>query len=303
VTTVVPDIYTPLSTVLCADFFSAGQQGWLDLRPNFVGPGGVPHSQEIDLTHWGPTQLSSATFPMMGTHGALSGTWSLKLSTRQAFAPIDRPPAPGSMGLAIKRMAQHAPYRRLQVETWFAYTPEADRDGLGDLDVRAVGCFVDLQAPGFRWMPGVRYLNAIDGAPVKRWQYFSVAPGTTDADWSYGQAGWHKVGVDSQWYGRREKDGSGQGFAWVPDGEQALVSNEADDKINWNYFRLLLDTERGEYLEFQCLDRVFDLRGLAPHRADPYRGITGLVNPVFFVETGAARRSFLFLDSVVVSVD
>ncbi|MCW2538971.1 MAG: hypothetical protein JWN95_696 [Frankiales bacterium] len=297
------DRFSPLSRVITYDQFDHGQAGWLDLRPNFVKPGFGAHSQEVDLIHWGPTMLSSATFAMMGTHGAMSGTYSLKLTTRANSAPIDQPPAPGSMGLAIKRMAQHRRYDKIQLETWLAYTPEGDRPGLGDTDVRAFGCFFDLQTAGNRWMPGVRYLNAVDGQSVKRWQYFSVADGVTDADWSYGQAGWHKVGVDSQWYGRRHADGSSDGFAWLPDGEQSLVSNEADDKINWMYLRLTVDVANRRYLELQCMDRIFDMRALTPTMAPEYKGIGGLVNPVFFVETGADRRAFLFLDSIVVSVD
>jgi hypothetical protein len=297
------DRFSPLSTVLAYDQFDRGQCGWLDLRPNFVKQGFGVHSDEVDLVHWGPTMLSTATFAMMGTHGAMTGTYTLKLTTRPNCAPVDQPPAPGSMGLAIKRMAQHAAYNRMQVETWLAYTPEGDRPGIGDTDVRAFGCFVDLQTQGNRWMPGVRYLNAIDGEPMKRWQYFHVDDGVMDADWSYGDVGWHKRGVDSQWYGRRRPDGTSDGFAWLPGGEQTLVSNEADDKINWLYFRFTIDVANRSYLELQCMDRVFDMRGLTPTMAPEYKGIGGLVNPVFFVETGANRRAFLFLDSVLVSVD
>lgn len=298
----VPDRFSPLDEVLCFDEFDRGQRGWLDLRPNFVRSGFGAHSEEVDLVHWGPTMISSATFPMMGTHGSMSGTYSLKLTTRPNAAPVDQPPAPGSMGLAIKRLARHRSYHQLQIEAWLAYTPEADRAGVGDLDVRAFGCFIDLQTGGNRWMPGVRYLNSADGSAVKQWQYFHVGDNVTEEDWSYGAAGWHKRGVDSQWFGRRRSDGSGDGFAWVPEGQQALVSNESDDKINWMYLRLLVDVERREYVELQCMDRVFDLRGMAPFMSPPYAGIDGLVNPVFFVETDANRRAFLFVDSVVISV-
>lgn len=295
--------YNPLSRIITSDQFNNGYCGWLDLRPNFVKAGFAPHSEEIDLIHWGPTMLSSATFPMMGTHGAMSGGRSLKLTTRANSAPIDRPPAPGSMGLAIKRMAVPGSLHLLQLETWFTYTPEPSVAGLGDRDVRAFGCFVDLQSQGNRWMPGVRYVNAADGEYIKRWQYFHVNEEVDHRRWNYGNDGWHKVGVDGQWYGQRQADGSGDGFQWIENGGQDLVANEADDKINWMYLRFTIDVSRREYVELQCMDKVMDLRGKQPTLAPEYKGITGLLNPVFFIETGANRRVFLFLDSVVISTD
>lgn len=295
--------YNPLERIITFDQFNKGHCGWLDLRPNFVKPNFAAHSNEIDLIHWGPSMLSSATFPLMGTHGALSGTWSLKLATRANSAPANQPPAPGSMGLAIKRMAVPGALHLLQIETWFTYTPEPSVMGLGDKDVRAFGCFVDLQSQGNRWMPGVRYVNSIDGEHVKRWQYFRVNEGVDSKRWNYGVDGWHKVGVDGQWYGQRESDGSSDGFQWIDDGQQNLVANEADDKVNWMYMRLTIDVSRREYVELQCMDKIMDLRGKQPTLAPEYKGITGLLNPVFFVETGANRRVFLFLDSVVISTD
>lgn len=294
--------FDPLDQVLCYDDFNDGQAGWLDLRPNFVLPGFREHSREIDLTHWGPTMISSATFPFMGTHGAMSGTYSLKLSTRPTGDRHENPPAPGSMGLAIKRLATHRPLNHIQMEAWFTYTPEQDRFGIGDADVRAFGFFFDLQDSQHRWMPGIRYLNSANGELRKRWQYFRAAD-VTDAEWNYGHEGWHRRGVDSQWFGRRYADGSGDGFVWVPDGEHKLVFNESADKINWMYLRLLVDVPNRKYVEFQAMDRTFDLRGNAPTLAPVYESITGLINPVFFVETDTDRRVFLFVDSVVISVD
>lgn len=294
--------FSPLDRVLCFDQFEHGNCGWLDLRPNFVPPGYVPETNVVDLAHWGPTMLSTATFPRMGTHGSMSGTYSLKITPRPYAHPINERPAPGSMGLALKRFAMNRDLGRVQVEAWLAYTPEDDREGLGDLDVRAFGCLIDLQTEGNRWMPGVRYLNSVDGRAAKRWQYFRAADDVADADWTYGEKGWHRRGIDSQWFGRRYDDGSSDGFQWVTNGEQRLCWNESDDKINWMYFRLLVDVERREYVELQCMNRVHDLRGLAPTLAPAYEGIDGLVNPCFWVETGTNRRAFLFIDTVVISV-
>ena len=94
---------------------------------------------------------------------------------------------------------------------------------------------------------------------------------------------------------------SHDGYKDVPNGTQNLIYNETDDKLNWMYFRLKVDTEKREYVEMQCKDRVFDL-GHAPIVAvDKYHRIDGLINPVFWVETDTNRRVFLYVDSVVVS--
>lgn len=294
--------YNPLARVLCADDFDRGHNGWLDLRPNFVKPGYRAQSDEVDLVHWGPTMISSASFPRAGTHGSMSGTYSLKLSTRPNAAPADERPAPGGMGIALKRLSQPGPIERLKLEAWLTYIPEDDREGFADKDVRAFGCFVDLQTGGNRWQPGVRYVNSIGGTPVRRWQWFGVSPSATDASWSYGQEGWHVRGIDTQWYGTRHADGSSEGYQWVDAEPRAAVSNESDDKINWMYFALTVDVANRSYESLYFVDREYDLRGLAPEYAKPYAGLDGLINPVFFVETDTDRRAFLFIDSVVLSV-
>ncbi len=108
-----------------------------------------------------------AGFAFGGTHGSASGTYSLKISSRAAAAPADQPPAAGSMGLAIKRLAVPGDARRLRIEALLAYKVEQDRPGLGVDDLRAFGMFVDLQDDEHRYMPGVRYVNAVGGEPVR----------------------------------------------------------------------------------------------------------------------------------------
>ncbi|HYH55800.1 MAG TPA: DUF6772 family protein, partial [Anseongella sp.] len=78
---------------------------------------------------------------------------------------------------------------------------------------------------------------------------------------------------------------------------------ESDDKINWIYLRLLYDMEKKEYIEFQSRDRIFDLRGLTSTASAPYARIEGLLNPVIWVETDTDRRAFLYVDSVVISME
>jgi hypothetical protein len=51
------------------------------------------------------------------------------------------------------------------------------------------------------------------------------------------------------------------------------------------------------------MDRVFDMRGLQPTLVPGYRSISGLINPVFFIEADTDRSVNLYLDSVVYSCE
>ena len=70
---------------------------------------------------------------------------------------------------------------------------------------------------------------------------------------------------------------------------------------NWQYMRLKLDTELREYVEFQCQDKIWDMRGIAADTVDGYGRIDNLINPLFWVGTDTNRRVFFYIDSVVVS--
>jgi hypothetical protein len=87
----------------------------------------------------------------------------------------------------------------------------------------------------------------------------------------------------------------------VPGGSQNLIYNETDCKINWQYLRLKIDFKNHEYVEMQCQNKVFDLRGTPITTVDKYRRIDGLINPVIWLETDTNRRVFLYIDSFVVS--
>lgn len=294
--------FRPLEKVVTYDDFDRGLNGWLDLTPNFVQDGFRSQPSQIDLGSWGPAMLSAAPMRFAASHGSMEGTYSLKLATRPTAGPYEERPADGSMSTVIKRLSRlDEDHRFAQLEAWYSYTPEQDRPGTGEEDIRAFGMWFDIQDEQYRWQPGVRYVNSVNGTKVKRWQYFNASEGVTREQWAGSPDGWEAPGIDAIWCGRRYSDGSADGFQWVPDGHQQLVYNESPDKINWLYMRMLVDLETREYVEFQSLGRTFDLRGLPTTPAAPYDGITNLINPVFFIETGTDRRVFMFLDSVVYS--
>lgn len=305
--------FQPLEQALCCDVFSTGYNGWMALMPNFTQAPNFDTRASIVVKHqWPPVMLSSATFRYPGTHGALSGTYSLKLSTRPVVAPYEQMPQPGSLGHAIKRMSFHRPKRkRIQFEMWFSYTAEQDRvqgdtdlAGLSEKSIRAFGVGFDFQERRKRSFAGVRYLNSVNGDLQKKWQYISPREDTTDEEWAYGTEGdWCKKGVDPLWYGQRFADGRHDGFKDIPGGAQELCYNETDCKINWLYFRFLFDVENRQYLEMQAQDRVLDMRGLPIYSIPTYARIEGLLNPLVWIENDAARRVFLYVDSIVISQD
>ncbi len=296
--------FAPLPFLLTHDTFHRGQNGWMDLMNNFVLEGHRPRPSMVTKHEFGPVMLSNANFGYAGTHGGMSGDYVLKLATKAEANPYAGPPAPGGLSHAIKRLTTFRPPGRLQLEMWFSYTAEQDRAGTGESAIRAIGALFDLQDEEYRYFPGVRYVNSVDGTLLRRWQYMRATDDVTDAEWAYGKEGdWCKKGVDPLWFGRRYSDGGGDGFRWVPDGEQTLCYNESPDKINWMYFRMQVDTATREYVELQVGPKVFDLRGLRPTYVSPYKGITGLINPVIWIETDQNRRVFLYVDSVLISCD
>ena len=302
--------FNPLKRVLCYDVFDRGFNGWMVLLPNFTEhPDFDVPPTKVNKDQWPPVMLSSATYRFPGTHGSMSGTYSLKLSTRPVANPYSMPPAPGSMGHAIKRLSNMDPNARyLQLECWFADTGEqnevdgdGEQPGLHENSIRAFGIGSDTQDDGNRFFWGIRYLNTVDGKPMRKWQYINATPGT-DKDWAFGLDGdWCKWGVDCWWFGERRPDGYHAGYKDVPNGTQNLIYNETDCKINWQYLRLKVDIIDKEYVEMQCQNKIFDLRGHKITAVDKYRRIDGLINPVIWLETDTNRRVFLYIDSFVVS--
>lgn len=295
--------FKPLQTILTFDDFDMGTNGWVDLTPNFTEDNFHPKKSPVNRLKFGPSMLSTNTYRLVGTHGSMHGTYSLKVATRRGSDPYEAPSQRGGFGQAIKRMSVHRPRGQLQFEMWFTYKAEQDRPGLGEDAIRAFGFMFDLQDTEYRFFPAVRYLNAVNGVMKQHWQY-SVAADVTDEEWTYGHKGeWHVRGIDPQWFGRRYPDGRTDGFQAIPDSTQKLCFNESDDKINWLYFRFLFDLQNRRYVEMQSGEKTFDMRSLAPTLVRPYERITSLLNPSVWIETDTDRRAFLYLDSVLISCD
>lgn len=302
--------FQPLKHVLVHDVFNTGFNGWMEIMPNFCEAPNFEQSPSIMIKdQWMPCMLSSATFRYPGSHGSMSGQYSLKVSTRAVANAYNQPPAPGSIGHAIKRLSFHNRKRKyLQFEMWFAYTAEQDTiDGTGKLpglhesSIRAFGFGWDLQERGNRYHVGARYVNAVDGKMKQSWQ-LTYPSSKDDKDWAFDTDGdWCIKGIDPFWFGKRYEDGRHDGFIELPNSHQKLVYNETDCKINWQYARLLIDTETREYVELQCQDRVFDLERRPIYVTPPYDRIDGLMNPLIWVETDTNRRVFLYIDSIVIS--
>src|SRR3546814_4419484 len=85
---------------------------------------------------------------------------------------------------AIKRMTTHRKPGLVQMEAWYAYTPEQDRWGLSEKDIRAFGICFDMQDDRSRNFVGLRYLNSVNGEMKKQWQYMNAAD-VTDEEWAY----------------------------------------------------------------------------------------------------------------------
>jgi hypothetical protein len=293
--------YKPLSKILCYDDFDHGLNGWIDLRCNLVEPGFYPRKSVYDKMQAAPVALSAAAYGWSGTHGSMNGLYSLKLSTRPVADRYERMPKPGASSAAIKRLTLLRRHGLLQYETWFSYTAEQDRAGLGEQAIRAISFCCDVQDEDFRYHATMRYVNSVNGKLVKRWQY-ARSTAKNDTEWAYGTKNdWAVNGIDPMWFGRRRPDGSTDGFQWLPGGAQDLCYNETDDKINWIYFRMTFDLAKREYVEMECQGKVFDMRGLQPTLTKAYSNINMLLNPFVNIENDTNRRVYLYLDSACIS--
>jgi len=271
--------FDPLSRIICLDEFSRGHCGWSQLVGNYEDdldtmlPGYAQHTSAMlsTLPHWDA-----------GSHGSLSGSYALKIATR---------PRPGAQNVALKRLT----FRRrgpIRFEMYFTFKPEASELKLGETDVRSFGFVFDLQSGdrdsgAERVMPHVRFLNALDGRHVQRWQYKCHTTefkqvGTSDKTLSH----YHLSPED-----------------WIdlPDGEQRLCYNEIATKVNWSYLRFDFDLSTMKALGLRCNDREFDLTGFESIRMPAMWNLWSLLNFCLFAETDAAKRAFLYDDSVCIS--
>ena len=273
--------FEPLARIIALDDFDRGFCGWTQLVGNYehtldtMLPGYAQHTAPM---------LSSCSAWDFGSHGGVDGTYSLKLATE---------PRRGAQTVGIKRLTfrKRAPIR---IEFYFTFKPEANELRLSETDVRSVGLLLDLQsgdqdsAP-MRIMPHLRFLNALDGEHVQKWQFKSH---TTEfrALGNEGKTVTHYHLSPTDW-----ED--------LPGGGQRLCYNEIPTKVNWHYACLDFDLETWMPTGFRCNDRTFTMDGIDPIRIPGMRNLWCMLNIAFFAEADSDKRAFLYVDSVCVSGD
>lgn len=271
--------FNPLSRILFYDDFDDGINGWSQLIGNYENnlDSILPDYQDLR-----PPQLSNLTMWDTGTAGSMEGTYALKLATRASQ---------GNLAVAIKRQTFRQ-RGKLQFETYFTFKPEASEMRLGDLDVRTVGVlfdFQDGQNAQLRWMPHLRYVNAINGKRVGRWQYkaqtraFSQigSSGKTVSHFHLGPEGWIDVDMPPQ----------------------ELCYNEIATKMNWYYLRINIDLESRRLTSFQCNDTIYDDDALPVIEIPAMPNLYCMLNTVLFVEADSDKRAFLYVDSALLSAE
>lgn len=284
--------FQPLSRILFYDDFDNGLNGWAELQAN--------HNGNLDdlrpaMRDMRPPQLSNCGFFDIGGHGSLNGTYALKLATR---------PRPFHTAAAIKRLTYAQP-SLVQFEMYFSYKseqtfgPARAWDGnvspsemdFGDFTISNDVC---AGQGGPRYMCALRYWNTdLNGKLVRKWTYKTSLHTTTKMS----RSGLELQSID--YHVRNVTD-----WADVPGGSQALCYNELATKINWHYLRWVFDTRERRNTELQVNELVMDLRSVPVLVYDqPYYSINHLLNFVLDVRTHTGVRNFLFVDSVLVSME
>ena len=268
--------FDPLPRIILYDDFDNGLEGWTGLIGNYEDTLDLVLPGYRDLR---PPMLSNATMWDTGSAGALDGVYSMKLATR---------PEDGGMGVGIKRVTwRHA--GPIQFEAYVTFKPEASELRLSELDVRAFGVLFDLQNEKERVMPHLRYLNALEGEPVGRWQYKKDrVPLETIGGTGKTQSHFHL---------------SSDGWLDLPAEPQALCYNEISTKQNWHYIRIGFDLASMTYTSFQCNDREYDVSNISPMVMPAMANLWCMLNVAFWIETDLDKRAFLFVDSVTLSGD
>lgn len=268
--------FSPLSRVITFDDFDTGLNGWTNLIGNYEGSLDSMLPEYRDLR--GP-MLSNGSMWDTGSAGSWDGTYAMKLATR---------PQAGGLAVAVKRLTWRE-LGRIQLEAYVTFKPEATEMALSELDVRAFGFVFDLQDGKDRVMPHLRYLNAVNGEQVARWQFKSRRESLEDI----GGSGKTKSHFHL----------AGDGWENLPGDPQLLCYNEIATKQNWHYMRLTFDLSDMSYAAFQFNDRVYDISGMAPMVMPAMANLWCMLNLVFFVETDIDKRAFLSVDSVLLSGD
>jgi len=275
----------PLENVLLVDEFEESRSGYYPMHTDNPG-----HTY-----NWGTVTRSSMTAHRWGSYGSQSGAYSLKVATQ---------PKAGYEASAIKRITMPYTetgewYSRMRFESFFAYHEEpqgeimdtetrpANEELTGESAVRSFMFGFDLHNRENRWWPVIKYHNYEEEKNIGRWEY-------------------NPDGVDP------ERDS----LTPIPGAEQDLCWNSPNDSVpwkpNWHYIRIDFDMDEMRYDTLQCNDMVIDMSGLdrrlsdpihEPGPTSPWGEIDGLLNILPIVETNKDTRSFLFLDSAVLSME
>ncbi len=291
--------FNPLQRILVLDDFNTGTHGWVELLGNYDGRSNLD-TVDDHMHDFRPPQLSACSFFDVGTHGALSGTYALKVATR---------PETGHTAVAIRRLTM-AGRGHVQFETYFAYKAEAtsaenradSQPGAGEWDgnthpsERQFGAFTvatDI-CDGVRYHTVVRYLNTdLNNELRQQWVYPGV-PEPTPREHLQGKV---KLPRLADFTAPNPDD-------WHPFGEQEFCYNEVPTKVNWHYLRWLIDTSTRSNVELQVNDRVFDMRAVpVPPYDERYGSLQNLLNFYVSARTHTNVRNFLYLDTVLISVD
>jgi hypothetical protein len=268
--------FRPLSRILFFDDFDQGPSGWTELIGNYES------SLDNVLPEWRdcrPPMLSQAAMWDTGSAGSIDGTYSLKLATR---------PERGHIACAIKRLT-FAQAAVIKLETYFTVKPEGGGTEPLETDVRGFGLLFDLQSDTARAMPHLRYHNADDGALVQQWQYRTRASPRRRVGGATGLGSTYHLAPED--------------WIDIPSAAQPLCRNEIVTKQNWHYLAVRVDLASLSFIDLRCNDRLWDLGGLEEIRLPLEPTLSQMLNSTFFVEAGAHRRSFLYLDSVLLSAD
>lgn len=272
--------FDPIGRIITFDDFDTGLNGWNQLTGNYersldkMLPGytSIRSPMLSTLTHWDT-----------GSHGSWDGSYALKIAS---------PAQADSHSAAAKRLTYRS-LGRLRLEFYFTFKPEASELALSETDVKSVGFLYDIQSGdrvkegAERVMPHFRFLNAVAGEHVQKWQFKCKTPGVhriNDGDRTVS----HFHLADCDW-----ED--------LPDGDQKLCYNEIPTKVNWHYVCFDFDLDGMRALEFRCNDRVFDVSGHESIRLPAMKNLWCMLNLCFFVEAAVDKRAFLYLDSVCLS--
>lgn len=293
--------YNPLPRILAFDDFERGTNGWAELLGNYDGNGNLD-TVDGHMRDFRPPQLSGMNFFDIGTHGPLTGSYAMKLATR---------PYQGHTAVAIRRLTM-ARRGLVQLETYFTYKAEATlgtdsaNNTAGDLtwdgnvhpseaQFGSITLGTDMCNDGLRYHCVARYENTdMDNKLTRLWKVPTIPEPTPREH----QEGKYDLKYGADFYAPDPAD-------WlVFAGPQELCYNEVPTKINWHYLRWVFDTDQRRNVELQVNDQLMDMTDLpVPAYEDRYHSLETLLNFSFGVRTHSAQRNFLFLDSVLISVD